>query len=212
MNVLLLLASARRDGSHSRQLAARFIDQLRSQHRDLSVVTRDLGAEPPPHLDAAWTTANATPAAERDSEQRARLGFSDTLIADLRAADLIVLATPMYNFGLPSPVKAWFDHVTRAGETFSFDAATNTYTGLLTGKRAVLITASAGDYTPGTPAAAVDFLTPYVRFQLGFVGIGDLTVVAAGNLWASPDVRAHSLAEAHSALAKLASPPTLRAA
>ncbi len=179
--VLLVTASARHVGSASRAAAGHFIAALRATNPDLRVVERDLAAQPPAHITTEWAGAHYTPAEKRTPDQRALLADSDAFIAELKAADAVVIATAMYNFGVPSPLKAWIDGVARSGETFVYDAASGGFKGLLAGKRALAIVASAGDYAPGTPAAEADFATPYLRFFLSFIGISDSAAVAVPN-------------------------------
>ena len=200
--VLLVTASARHEGSASRAAAAHFIGQLRAAHPGLRVIERDLAAQAPAHITTEWAGAHYTPADKRTPEQRALLADSDAFLAELRAADAVVIATAMYNFGVPSPLKAWIDAVSRSGETFVYDAAGGGFKGLLTGKRALTIVASAGDYAPGTPAAAIDFATPYLRFILSFVGIADTLSVAVPNQ--AGEKRAAAVESAHARLGELA--------
>ena len=200
--VLLVTASARHEGSASRAAAARFTEQLRAAHPGLRVVERDLAAQPPAHITTEWAGAHYTPADKRTPEQRALLADSDASIAELKAADAVVIATAMYNFGVPSPLKAWIDAISRSGETFVYDSAAGGFKGLLTGKRALTIVASAGDYAPATPAAAADFATPYLRFILSFVGIADTISVAIPNQ--AGDQRVSAVQAADARLAEIA--------
>ena len=200
--LLLVTASARHEGSASRAAAADFITALRNTHPGLRVIERDLAARPPAHITTEWAGAHHTPAENRDAHQRALLADSDAFLAELRAADFVVIATAMYNFGVPSTLKAWIDAVSRSGETFVYDAASGGFKGLLTGKRALVLVASAGDYAPGTPAAAADFATPYLRFFLSFVGISDTTSVPVPNQ--AGEQRALALDAARTRLAAIA--------
>lgn len=198
--VLLVTASARHEGSASRAAAARFVAGLRSARPGLRVIERDLAALPPAHLTTEWAGAHHTPADRRTPAQRALLADSDAFVSELKAADAVVIATAMYNFGVPSTLKAWIDAIARSGETFVYEA--DGAKGLLTGKRALTIVASAGDYTPGSPAAAIDFAAPYLRFILQFIGISDITQVAIPNQ--AGDQRAAAVAAAHARLDELA--------
>src|SRR5688572_9117295 len=121
--ILHLDASARVTRSLSRDLSRRFIDAWHMQRPDDQVIRRDLTADPPPHVSEAWIAACFTPPEQRDAAMRAALAWSDAAIAELEAADLIVIGTPMYNYGMPSALKAWFDQVIRIGRSFSFDLA-----------------------------------------------------------------------------------------
>lgn len=200
--VLLVTASARHEGSASRAAAARFIAALKSARPDLRVVERDVATRPPAPVTGEWTAALYTPAADRTTAQRALLAESDALLAELKAADAVVLAAPMYNFGVPSTLKAWVDAIARSGETFAYDAASGGFKGLLQGKRALAIVSSAGDYAPGTPAAAIDFATPYLSFLLRFVGIADTAAVNVP--LQAGEQRAAATASAHAKLDEIA--------
>ncbi|MBY8976108.1 NAD(P)H-dependent oxidoreductase [Rhodobacteraceae bacterium NNCM2] len=174
-NILKIEASMRHDGSVTRDLAGKVIDQLLAQDPGGKVFSRDL-TDTIPQIDEAWIGANFTDPAERNDAQRAALSLSDTLVEELRAADVIVVAVPIYNFGVPAAFKAWVDQIARARETFRYteDGAI----GLLEGKRAIIVTASGGVEID----SAADFATPYIRFVLGFVGITDVTTVSAAQL------------------------------
>lgn len=190
-SVLRIDSSARQEGSVSRALADRVVDRLGAGR----VIHRDLAETPLPQIDAAWVAANFTPAAERTPGQRAALAASDALIAELRAADVVVIGVSLYNFGVPAALKAWIDLAARAGETFRYtDAGPE---GLLKGKRAILAVASGGTEV-GSP---IDFATPYLRHMLGFMGIEDVQVVASDQLMVDP---AASAARAEADLARLA--------
>jgi FMN-dependent NADH-azoreductase len=174
--VLRLDASARRDGSASRQLADRVIERLAPER----VIHRDL-AEPLPLIDETWIGANFTPEPERTDAQRDALALSDTLIAELNAADTVVLGLPIYNFGVPAAFKAWIDLVARAGVTFRYSEAGPE--GLLTGKRVVLVAASGGTAV----GSDLDFATGYVRHILGFLGLREIEVIGADRLAIDPE-------------------------
>lgn len=199
-NLLVINSSATGDASVSRSLMKDFLQQLRTAE-PANIVMRDVGAEPPPHLTAETVgglrgSQAATPA------ERETANLSDALIAELRAADTIVIGAPMYNFGIPSTLKAWFDHVLRAGETFRYTAAGPE--GLLTGKRAVVIETRGGLYSEG-PAAAFDQQEPHLRTLLGFIGITDVTFVRAEGLALDPAKRETAIAAASAKLRAAAS-------
>jgi FMN-dependent NADH-azoreductase len=204
MRMLEITASNRAEGSLSRSLSVGFIEAWRTRHPDATVVRRDVGTEPPDHPTAFVSAANYTPQPDRTPAMVAALAPSDALIDEFLAADRIVVAAPMYNFTVPSTLKAYLDNVVRVGRTFTFDPATFAFTGLATGKKAVVIATSAGDYPPGTPAAAMDFHTPYLRAILGFVGVTDVTIVTAGNQFTPPDVRRAAADRARAELDRLA--------
>jgi FMN-dependent NADH-azoreductase len=192
---LIVTSSANGDASVSSGLAARLIDQLRAADPTLGVVLRDVGANPVPHLTAD-TVAAIKGVPETDAEVAAR-ALSDALVAELAKADLLVIASPMYNFGMSSTLKAWFDHVLRAGVTFRYSESGPE--GLMTGKKAVVILSRAGFYSDG-PAAAMDGQEPHIRVLLGFMGITEVTFVRAERLAFGPEAARAAIAEAGEAL------------
>lgn len=175
-SILRIDASARRDGSVSRDLADRII----ARFPDATVTRRDL-AGGLPLIDETWVGANFTPEADRTDEQRATLALSDRLIAEVQAADTLVIGLPIYNFGVPATLKAWVDQIARAGVTFRYTE--NGPEGLLTGKRAIVAVASGGTET----GSEIDFATGYLRHVLGFVGITEVAFVAADRLSLNPE-------------------------
>ena len=203
--VLKIDSSLYSKAGQSSQLAAQFIDALAERQPGLRVIERDLGHEPVPHLDAARFQAFLTKPEERSAEQQAVAACSDALIDELRAADVIVLGVPMYNFGVSSQLKAWFDHVARAGVTFRYTAQGPA--GLLTGKKAYVFATRGGAYA-GTPG---DTQTAYLRQFLGFLGITDVEFTYAEGLALGAEARAASLAQARTAVQNLAPPVRLAA-
>ena len=167
-----------RNTSVSRDLTVRFVQQWKHAHPDGTVITRDLNASRLPTIDAEWITAMQTPDEQRTPAQRDALLLSETLIAELQAADEYVFGVPMHNFTVPSVLRLWIDQVARAGKTFRY--VNGAPQGLLTGKKAHFIIASGGKYTAGTPMASYDFVEPYLRTIFGFMGVTDTTFVAAG--------------------------------
>ncbi|MBK7848162.1 MAG: NAD(P)H-dependent oxidoreductase [Zoogloea sp.] len=182
----------------SSQLAERFVAARLAATPGLKVISRDLGAEPVPHLDAARFLSFLAKPEERSAEQQAVVAYSDALIEELRQADEIVIGLPMYNFGVPSTLKAWFDHIARAGVTFRYTATGPE--GLLTGKKVTLFAARGGLYA-GTPK---DSQTTYVRDFLAFIGITDVEFVYAEGLNMGDESKAAALTAAHGKLAELA--------
>ncbi len=170
-NILRINSSARKDGSLSRELSSLLADALAGETGN--VVVRDLADRPVPQVDADWVGANFTDPSERSDEQRETLKGSDALISELHAADHIVIGVAMYNFSIPSSLKAWIDQVARARETFRYSEAGPE--GLLKGKTAWLVMASGGARLD----SEADFATPYLRFILGFLGITDVRVIDA---------------------------------
>ena len=198
---LQINASLFGDASQSAQLGARFVAELarsRGVSQPSRVTVRDLARDPVPHLTAERFTALTTPKDQRTPEQARVAAESDALIAELRAADVIVLGLPMYNFGVPSTLKAYFDHVARAGVTFRYTA--NGPVGLLQGKKAYVIATRGGRHA-GTPS---DLQSAFVRQFLGFVGITDVEFVYAEGLALGEESRAAALADAGRQLQQLA--------
>ncbi len=175
-NILYLTASIRSDGeSVSRGLGQRLVDGLAAK-TGASVTTRDLAATDLPFVSAGRFAANLTPAAQRTPEQAELAAIADTLIAELQAADTIVIASPIYNFGPPATLKAWADLVARAGTTFRYTATGPE--GLLKGKKAFLAMASGG-----TPMGSeIDFMSRWLVLFLGFLGISDVEMLAADGI------------------------------
>lgn len=188
MNILIVSSSANGERSVSDQLAARYAEAVQAANPAARIVRRDVGAAPLPHLTAATVAAiKGEPATEAEHEARA---LSDALIAEMKAADAIVIASPMYNFGMSSTLKAWFDHVLRAGVTFRYTAEGPE--GLLGDKKAVVIESRAGFYGEGgTPH--LDGQEPHIRTLLGFVGITDVTYIRAEKLAFGPDAATASI-------------------
>jgi len=164
----------------------------------VEVVVRDLASEPVPHLTAERFKAFTTPAGERTSAQQRAVAESDRLIAELQAADVIVIGLPMYNFGVPSTLKAYFDHVARAGVTFRYTAEGPE--GLLKGKKAYVFATRGGRYA-GTPS---DMQTAYVKQFLGFIGIRDVEFVYAEGLALGAGQRDAAVADAFARIEDLA--------
>jgi FMN-dependent NADH-azoreductase len=164
--------------SVSRHLTQEFVENWKAAHRGGTVIDRDLTNTPIPPVSGAWVGAAYTPQEARTAEQKELLTLSDTLIGELEAAEEYVLGVPMHNFGVPSVLKLWIDQIARVNKTFSY--ATGTPVGLLTGKRATVIIASGGIYDKGTAMASFNFVEPYLRTVLGFLGVEDITVIAAG--------------------------------
>jgi FMN-dependent NADH-azoreductase len=193
MQVLLVTSSIFGAGSKSRDVALAFVDGLRRRHPNARVVERDVGGDPLPHVTADLMGAAATPAVDRTPQQAALAAQADALIDELEAADVIVLAVPMYNFSVPSTFKAWIDHVARAGRTFRYTETGPQ--GLLRGKQVFVAGARGGVYGEG-PARALDFHETYLRGVLGFLGLTDVTFVHAEGQAIGPDVAAENLAAA----------------
>jgi FMN-dependent NADH-azoreductase len=183
MSTLLKIdVSTRGNLSISRRLSSLFLEQWAKAHADCAVIERDIATTDLPFLEFPWITANLTRSSARTEQQKALLVPSDELIAEFQKADEYVIATPMYNFGIPAKLKAYVDHIVRSGLTFTMNAD-GSYTGLLKGKKATVIIASAGEYGPDAPAEGLDTLKPYLREILGFIGVTDITFIQSGSTW-----------------------------
>ncbi|HVN42603.1 MAG TPA: NAD(P)H-dependent oxidoreductase [Steroidobacteraceae bacterium] len=198
--ILQLNSSLFGDNSQSTRLANEFTARLaqRPTTAPATVIVRDLAREPLPHLDAERFTAFGTPAEKRTPEQQRIVAESDALIAELKAADAIVIGLPMYNFGVPSTLKAYFDHVARAGVTFRY--AESGPVGLLTGKKAYVVATRGGQHA-GSPR---DLQSAFVRQFLSFVGITEVEFVYAEGLALGDASRAAALSAAAARIEQVA--------
>jgi FMN-dependent NADH-azoreductase len=192
---LIVTSSANGEASVSSRLAATLAGRLREADPATRIVLRDVGADPLPHLTAE--TVAAIKGEPKTGAELAARALSDALVAELAEADILVIASPMYNFGMSSTLKAWFDHVLRAGLTFRYTA--DGPEGLMGAKKAVVIESRAGFYSEG-PAAAMDAQEPHIRILLGFIGIEDVTYVRAEKLAFGPEAAEAAIAEAAEAL------------
>lgn len=201
MNILQINSSARSfsngTGSHSTRLAEELALGLQKIHAQSKLTVRDLTRDPHPQLDEAALRALHTPPAHRTPEQSARVAQDDALIAELMAADVIVLAAPMYNFGIPTQLKAWIDAIARVGVTFSYSEEGPK--GLVQGKTVYIVTTRGGLHRD----QASDTLVPYLRMTLGFLGMTDVQVIYAEGLAMGPDGEARALADARTQIAAL---------
>lgn len=174
-SLLVVKVSPRGPYSVSGQLAERFVQNWQSAHNG-DVVVRDLSAIDVPYISLPWIGGAFTPPERHSPEMTDAIRISDEFVAELKAADEILIATPMYNFSIPAVLKSWVDHVLRAGITFSAK-----YEGLVTGKKATVIIASGGDFSPGAPFESANVASAYMRQVLGFIGITDVNIVLAGS-------------------------------
>lgn len=175
LNILLVSASGRKEGSVTRQLSSELITALTDTGNKVSIRERDL-AEGMPLVDQDWIAANFTPIEDRTADQVATLSFSDSLVEEIKAADLIIIGAPIYNFGVAAALKAWIDQIARARLTFKYTE--NGPVGLLDNKSAIIVAASGGTEV-GSP---YDYATGYLLHVLGFVGIREVAMVAADQL------------------------------
>lgn len=201
-NVLLLTSSPRGEASLSTQIATMLAQDIFGAQ----VIVRDLWRVAVPHISPDFTRAVFTPHDSRTPEQVEELKLSDTFIAELKAADVIIIGAGMINFGIPSPLKSWLDHVIRARETFRYSDTGPQ--GLVTGKKVILVLATGGVYSDG-PMTAMNYLEPYLRSVLPFIGLTDIETilvegVAKGAEAVAPAIaaateNARTLAVAHAA-------------
>lgn len=188
-SILQIDASARMTNSTSRALSARIVEKLGGD-----VTRRDL-TDAIPQIGETWVNANFTPADQRSAEQIEALKLSDTLIEEIKSADVLVIGVPIYNFGVPAALKAWIDQICRAGLTFKYTE--NGPQGLLEGKRAVIAVASGGTQA----GSEIDFATGYMRHIMGFIGIHDVEIVTADQMMVDADA---ALSKANSQIEALA--------
>ena len=191
MNILQINSSARRDASHSTRLASRLVERLRETAPESTLTVRDLNNAPHPILDEAALGALFTPANQRTPEQAARVALDDALIAELQAADVVVLGVPMYNFGVPAQLKNWIDAISRAGVTFRYTEKGPE--GLLKGKKVYVALTRGGQYR-NTPS---DTQVPYLKTIFTFLGLTDVQFVYAEGLAMGADAERNGIASAH---------------
>jgi FMN-dependent NADH-azoreductase len=173
-NILLILGSPRDRASYSHQIGRRIVDDLKSRYPSAKVVVRNLAKEALPDVDEGFVTGRVLAPHQRSAAETEALALSDVLVAELMAADVIVLATPMHNFGISASVKRWIDQIVRPGVTFSYSDKGSL--GLVQGKKLILVLARGGVYSEG-PMKPYDFQEPYLRTVLGFIGMTDVEVV-----------------------------------
>jgi FMN-dependent NADH-azoreductase len=178
MPTLLHIDSSPLESSITRELSREYVLAWKAKNPGGRVIDRDLAAEPAKPIDQTWVGAAYTPEDAQTPEQKQVLAVSDQLIDELQQADEIVIGAAMHNFGIPSVLKLWIDQIARRGKTFSYGA--NGPEGLLKGKKATILIASGGVYSEGTPGAAMNFVEPYLRAVLGFLGISDVKFITAG--------------------------------
>jgi len=175
MQILQILSSPRGAAASSTQLSNGIVERLLAAHPGSSVTVHDLTKTPFPHFEEVHLQAFFTPAESHSPAQQEAVRHSDAAIAELKAADAIVIAGPIYNFGIPSTLKTWIDHLARAGQTFRYTAAGRPE-GLVTGKQVYLAMSSGGIFSEGEWVSS-DFMVPYLKTALGFLGMTDIKVV-----------------------------------
>ncbi|TCS39457.1 FMN-dependent NADH-azoreductase [Paucimonas lemoignei] len=199
MNILQVNSSARTGNSNSTRLASELVAKLRSTHQGSTLTLRDLGVTPHPALDETALQALFTPAEQRTTEQAARVALDDELIAEIQAADIVVLGVPMYNFGITAQLKNWIDAIARARVTFRYTE--NGPEGLLKGKKVYAVLTRGGQYR-NTPA---DTQVPYLKTVLGFLGMTDVEFVYAEGLAMGPEAEQQAMAAARAEIEQLVS-------
>lgn len=193
MNVLHIDSGILGDHSVSRRLTAAVAAQIKAEQADAAITYRDLVANPLPHLSGAHLmAANAKPE-DIDAQIAADVAESAAVLEEFLAADTIVLGVPMYNFSLPSQLKAWIDRIAVSGKTFSYSAEGPK--GLAGGKKVIIVSTRGGHYSAG-PAAVMDHQESYLKTVLGFLGVTDIEIVRAEGLNLSPDSKIEAISEA----------------
>lgn len=182
--ILCITSSPRRDTSYSNLVAMRVLRELRQVYPGATVTIRDLAANPPPHIDDDFVTATRSVAGARTERQRAQVELSNTLIDEIVAADVVVIAASMINLGIPSTLKAWFDHVVRPDRTFRYSASGSQ--GLLRGRRAILVLSRGGIYSGG-PLRSHEHDESYLRSALELVGITDVQSILIEGMALGPE-------------------------
>jgi FMN-dependent NADH-azoreductase len=190
--ILNIVSSPRGGASYSIQLADAVLGKLRVEYPGSTIKTVDLAKKHWPHLEEAHLTSFHTPVDKHTDNDREAIRHSQEAIDDLKEADIVVIGAPMYNFSIPSTLKAWIDHVVRAGITFSY--SDKGPEGLIRGKKVYVALSTGGIYSEG-PMKQADFVEPYLRFILGFIGLKDVTFLRVEGL-ALPDVRDRALEKA----------------
>ncbi|WPQ64777.1 NAD(P)H-dependent oxidoreductase [Chitinophaga sancti] len=196
MRILHLITSPRKSQSYSAQLGNAIVEKLTAAHPGSTVVVRDLAAAPFPHLEEAHIQSFFTPEENRSAEQVSAIAHSDEAIAELLAADVVVIGAPMYNFSITSNLKSWIDHIARRGKTFSYGA--NGPEGLVKGKKVYLAISTGGVYSEGM-MKVYDYTENYLRAVLGFMGMTDVTAVRAEGL-SVPGVQDTAMEKAYEAI------------
>jgi len=191
--ILHIESSSHYEGSTTREIGEFLINQLQESHHESRIIERDLVKQPVPHITPQMVAALGQP----DSQE---LVLSNQLIDELFSADIVVIEAPMYNFSIPSVLKAWIDHVTRAGRTFTY--AGGAPKGLVTGKKAILILGRGGVYSEG-PAKVMDYQEPYLRTILDFIGITDVQTIYIEGLGMGPEKVAEALHLARQTIATI---------
>ncbi|MBE9107556.1 FMN-dependent NADH-azoreductase [Nostoc cf. edaphicum LEGE 07299] len=197
VKILHIDSSPRGERSHSRELSKEFVSSWKAAHPEDAIAYRDIGRHPVPHVHEAWIAAAFSPPETHTPELTEALRISNELVDEFLAADRYVFGVPMYNFNIPSTFKAYIDQIVRINRTVAIEA--QGFKGLVQGKKAVIITARGGDFSPTSPFVAYDFQEPYLRTIFGFIGLTDIQFINANSL-NEGDARTQSLSEARAAI------------
>lgn len=208
LQILHIDSSPRGAESHSRQITEELVESLKQSNQDAVVTYRDLGQNLPPHVDEAWTQAAYLPPDQLTPAQKAALQVSDKLVDEVLAADVIVVGAPMYNFSIPSTLKAWIDQIARFGRTWAAEwkaDGTSVYTGLATGKKVFIVTSrGGGGYGSGEAMEQLNFQDSYLRTFFGFIGISDVEFIHINNTAKGEAAVVESITSARSAITTVA--------
>jgi FMN-dependent NADH-azoreductase len=177
MKLLYVPASPHLEASTSREVAGGVLKKMKAQHPELQIIQRDVALEPLPHWEARQIRAGFTPPENRSNVDQMVLKKSDELCSEIKGADLLLIATPMWNFGIPSTLKAWIDHIVRAGVTFRYGP--HGPEGLLTNISQLVIVESAGGYYGQSSGGAVNHCSTYLRDIFGFLGVKNISIIEA---------------------------------
>ncbi|MBE0505842.1 MAG: FMN-dependent NADH-azoreductase [Marinospirillum sp.] len=200
MNILQIDAGLFAEQSVSRNLSKKIVTRLQEQNPGAQVILRDLIASPINHLDGEILMAGGTEAAQRSERQQAELAITETLLDEVFKADVLVIGAPLYNFSIPSQLKAWVDRIAQAGRTFRYTE--NGPEGLLKGKRVVIASARGGVYSEGA-ATSMEHQESYLKTLLGFIGITDITIIRAEGVNMGDEKRAQAISAADVEIAEL---------
>ena len=176
-HVLAITSSPLSQGSVTTSLVERFVDTWIKADADGHVVSRNVATSNLPHIDEAMIGGFFTPEADRTEVQNIQLELSNALVAEVEAADVVVIGAPMHNFGITSSLKSWIDHISRVGRTFSYTESGPV--GHLTGKKVFVLSARGGNYSKSGNMSHLDHQEPYLRTVLGFMGLMDVTFIHA---------------------------------
>ncbi|AFY77190.1 acyl carrier protein phosphodiesterase [Pleurocapsa sp. PCC 7327] len=205
-HLLHIDSSPRGDRSHSRRMTREFVEQWKQAHPNDTVTYRDIARNPVPHVDEPWIAAAYTPPEQRTPQLQEAIRISDRLVDEFLAADLYVIGVPMYNFSIPSTLKAYIDQIVRIGRTFAFEPedSENPYKPLVLGKKMFIIAARGGSgFGVGGQYETMNYQTPYLATIFGFIGITDITLIEVENDEYGGQKLADAIASARAKIAQL---------